>query len=110
MPYCQFESRKAGDVIIVDLTGRLTLGDPVTNFRGMLSRISVEGPRKIVLNLAGLDYIDSAGLGELIAANKSASIRLMNVSKRVEDLMRLSNCYSLFAIHPDEQSAIADFH
>jgi anti-sigma B factor antagonist len=110
MPSCKFESRLAGDVTIIDLSGRLTLGDPVASFRDEVSaQVSAQVSGKIVLNLAGLDYIDSAGLGELIATNKSASLRLVNVSKRVEDLMRLSNCHSLFAIHPNEQSAIADF-
>ena len=104
-----FKLRRAGDVTIIDITGRLTLGEPVTNFRDTISTISAEGTEKVILNLQGLDYIDSSGIGELIHTSKLVSVRLINVPKRVADLLRLTNCYALFDVRQDEQTAITSF-
>ena len=101
-----FNLRSAGDIRIIEVTGRLTLGDPVTNFRETISTISAEGITKVILNLQGLAYIDSSGIGELIHTNKLVSIRLINVPKRVADLLRLTNSYSLFDVRQDEQTAL----
>src|SRR6185295_14091110 len=99
----------AGDVTVIGVSGRLTLGDPVFSLRETLATVSAAGHDNVILHLGGLDYIDSAGLGELIQATKRFSLKLVNVPKRVIDLMQLSKTYPLFKIHPDEESAIAGF-
>lgn len=96
-----FEARREGDVLVLDICGRLTLGEPVTRFQEI-----VVGERKVVLNLRGLEYLDSAGLGEVIRRNREATMRLVNVPKRVRDLLLLTGTEGLFNIQPDEQSAV----
>lgn len=100
-----FHSKSNGDVVIIDAAGRLTLGEPVESLRNAVGNAA----KKVILNLEKLDYIDSAGLGELIFLNKRIDLRLVTLPKRVEDLLRLTGSYALFNIQPDEQSALASF-
>lgn len=97
-----FRVRAAGDITVIDISGRLTLGDPVDGF---LESVTACRSGKMILNLSELAYIDSAGLGELIAVNKQSQVRLVNVPKRVEDLLRLTGNYALFNVQADEQAA-----
>jgi anti-sigma B factor antagonist len=96
-----FAARREGDVLVLEIGGRLTLGGPVDQFQE-----EVAGNRKIVLNLSGLEYLDSAGLGEFISLSRHATLRLVNVPKRVRDLLQLTGSEALFNIQPDEQAAI----
>jgi anti-anti-sigma factor len=99
-----FEIRQEGDVLVVEIGGRLTLGEPVDRFR----EIATASP-KVVLNLSGLEYLDSAGLGEMISVNRQTAVRLVSVPKRVRDLLQLTGSQALFNIQPDEQAAITSF-
>lgn len=104
-----FQIRQTGEITLIDIVGRLTLGDPVTGLRDALSKGYANGRGKVILNLGGLEYMDSAGLGELIFVNKRSPLKLLNVPKRVEDLLRLTGSYALFDVQPDEQTAISSF-
>jgi anti-anti-sigma factor len=96
-----FEVRREGKVLILGIGGRLTLGGPVDRFREI-----VAGNRNIVVSFRELEYLDSAGLGELIGLSRQASVRLVDVPKRVRDLLRLTGSEALFNIQPDEPAAI----
>src|SRR3954467_11121006 len=98
------ELRPAGDVRIIDVTGRLTLGDRVTNLHETIATISAEGTVKVILNLQGTETNDSSGICELIRTNKLVLLRLIYVPKRVADLLRLTNSHALFDVRPDEQT------
>jgi anti-anti-sigma factor len=96
-----FAARQEGDVLIVEIRGRLTLGEPADRFAEIVAR-----NRNVVLNLRDLEYLDSAGLGELISLSRKAKLRLVNVPRRVSDLLQLTGSQALFDIQPDEQAAI----
>jgi anti-sigma B factor antagonist len=104
-------ARSAGDVLIVDLSGRLTLGQPAAAFREAIRRELDAGRRKFVVNLADCEFVDSAGLGELATAlvrihNAGGQLRLLKVTKRVHDLLRIAKLQPVFERHEDEAAAL----
>jgi anti-sigma B factor antagonist len=106
--------REYSDVTVIDFVGRIALGNGVPEVRGAIREAIDSGRRKIVLNLALVDYIDSSGLGELVSAYTSArnvggDIKLANLQKRTRDLMQITKLYTVFAIFPDERSACESF-
>jgi anti-sigma B factor antagonist len=106
----QMSSRDVEGVTILDLKGRLTLGDGTSMLREGV-RACLNQSKQIVINLAGVDYIDSAGLGELVgchaaAANRSAVLGLMNVNDRVHGLLRVTKLYSVFEVFNSEDAAV----
>src|SRR5258708_39014521 len=100
-----FQSRLAGGVTVVDVSGRLTLGDPIQALEEALPKAG-----NVVLNLGKLEYMDSAGLGALLRASKIHSIKVVNLPRRIEDLLRLTGSYALIDVQPDEVTAITSFH
>ena len=106
----QMASRDVQGVTILDLKGRLTLGDGTSMLReGVLACLNQS--KMIVVNLTHVDYIDSAGLGELVggytsAVNRGAVIGLMGLNSRVHDLMRVTKLFSVFAVYSDDASAV----
>ena len=110
----KLSTREVNDVVIIDLTGQITLGEACATLRDELHDQMTQGAKKIVLNLAGVSYIDSAGLGELTAAftsvrNRSGALKLLNLTKRVHDLMQITKLYTVFDVYDDEKKAIASF-
>ena len=108
------EVRRAGDVVIVDLEGKLTagLGDQI--LRDTLDELLAESWRKILLNLSGVSFMDSAGLGELVAGLKTArslgaELKVLKASERVRNTMSLPRLLPLFEVFEDEQEAIRRF-
>ena len=104
-------TRSAGDAIVVDLSGRLTMGEPAAMFREMIRRELDAGRRKFVLNLAGCEFVDSAGMGELATAlvrihNAGGQLRLLKLTKRVHELLRISRLQPVFERHEDEIAAL----
>ena len=100
--------------VIIDLSGRLTMGEPCAAVRDELHDQITQGARKILLNLADVSYIDSAGLGELTSAststrNRGGGLKLLNLTKRVHDLMQITKLYTVFDIYDDEKKAVASF-
>ena len=108
------ELRKQGDVVIVDLQGKLSagLGDQI--LRETIDELLGENWRKILLNLSGVSFMDSAGLGELVAGlrtarNLGATLKILNVSARVQESLYITRLLPVFEIHEDEQKALASF-
>ena len=107
-------SREVNGVSIIDLSGRLTMGETCAAIREEVHDAVSQGARKILLNLADVSYIDSAGLGELTAAftsvkNRGGALKLLNLTKRVHDLMQITKLYTVFDVYDDERAAIASF-
>jgi anti-sigma B factor antagonist len=106
--------RKKGDVVIVDMTGRLVggIGDEI--LRNVVNELLAEEWKKILLNLSGITAIDSAGIGELVASLKTANhlgagLRILNLNERVRTALHLGRLLPLFAVYEDEKAAVQSF-
>jgi anti-sigma B factor antagonist len=107
-------TREVKDIIIIDLSGQLTMGEASAALRAEVLDAAGHGFRKILLNLGDISYIDSAGLGELTSAytsvkNRDGALKLLNLTKRVHDLMQITKLYTVFDVYDDEKKAIASF-
>jgi anti-sigma B factor antagonist len=107
-------SREVDGVTVLDLSGRITLGEGSVQLRDAIRGLISKGQKHILLNLAEVNYIDSSGLGELVSAfttakNQQADVKLLNLTKKVHDLLQLTKLYTVFDIKDDEASAIASF-
>ncbi len=107
-------SRNVVDVTVVDLSGRITLGEGSGSLRSTVSNLLNTGVKKLVLNLADVSYIDSSGLGELVSAyttaqGKGCTVKLLNVQAKVQDLLQITKLYTVFEAHTDEAEAVASF-
>ena len=110
----KMSTREVKDIVIVDLSGRLTMGEACAAIRDEIHDQIGHGVRKVLLNLADVSYIDSAGLGELTAAftsikNQNGQLKLLNLTKRVHDLMQITKLYTVFDVYDDERTAVASF-
>src|SRR5579872_6927460 len=108
-------SRDVGDVTVIDMDGRVTLGEGSSLLRDLIQENLNKGRRKILLNLAGIVYIDSTGLGELVSGyrlikSEGGELKLLNLNKKVSDLLQITKLYAVFDIHNQESRAIASFH
>lgn len=110
----KMRTREVNGIIIVDLAGQLTLGEAAAALRDEVRDQAGHGFRNILLNLADVTYIDSAGLGELTAAytsvkNRGGQLKLLNLTKRVHDLMQITKLYTVFDVYDEEKKAIASY-
>lgn len=106
--------RQAGDVCIVDAAGRITLGEGAITIRDGMLKLVNEGHRKILLNLAEISYIDSSGIGEMVAAfsavaRQGGTLKLVNATRRIKDLLVITKVDSIFEVKEDEAAAIQSF-
>ena len=104
-----------GDVTVVALTGRITLGEGTSRLRDAVRQALDRGRNKLVLNLAEVMYVDSSGLGELVHALTSVrrgggQLKLSNLQALMRDLIQVTRLYSVFEVFPDEESAVNSFH
>ena len=107
-------SREVDGVTVVELSGRITLGEGSVQLRDTIRDLISKGQRHILLDLGEVSYIDSSGLGELVSAyttarNQDATLKLLKLTKKVHDLLQLTKLYTVFDIFDDEASAIASF-
>lgn len=107
-------SREKNGVIVLDLKGKITLGEGSVQIRDAVRGLVSKGQKSILVNLAEVNYIDSSGLGELVAAyttakNQSAALKLLQLNKKVHDLLQLTKLYTIFDVYDDEAVAIASF-
>jgi anti-sigma B factor antagonist len=107
-------SREVDGVAILDLSGRITLGEGSVQLRDAIRGLIGKGTKHILLNLGDVNYIDSSGLGELVSAyttarNQQAEVKLLNLTRKVHDLLQLTKLVTVFDIKDDEASAIASF-
>jgi anti-sigma B factor antagonist len=107
-------SREVNGVVILDLSGRITLGEGSVQLREAIRGLIGKGEKKILVNMGNVDYIDSSGLGELVSAyttakNQQAEVKLLKLTRKVHDLLQLTKLYTVFDIKDDEAAAIASF-
>lgn len=108
-------SRQVDSVTIVDLSGRITLGEATSILREALQALAGKGQKKILLNLADVNYIDSSGLGGLISGytsltNQGGQLKLLNLTKKVHDLLQITKLLTVFEVFSDEATAIKSFN
>ena len=106
--------RKSGSVSIIDLAGRITLGEGSGLVRNTIKDLLTAGSKNILLNMKDVGYIDSAGLGELVGAyasvtNQGGQIKLLNVGPKVGDLLQVTKLYTVFESYADENEAVLSF-
>ena len=109
-----FTTREVGGVTIVDLSGKITLGEGGLTLREEVHKLLAEGKKKIVLNLAEVNYIDSSGLGELVSAytgvkNAGGELKLLNLTSKVRDLLVITKLVTVFDVKDDEAAAVSSF-
>jgi anti-sigma B factor antagonist len=107
-------SRQVGDVTVIDAVGRITLGEGSSLFRDTIRDLAAKGEKKILLNLGEVSYIDSSGIGELVSGfttvtNHGGMLKLLNLNKRVKDLLQITKLYTVFEAFEDEAAAIRSF-
>jgi len=110
----KLNTRQIGDVSVVDVAGRITLGEGSSALRDSVREMVSKGQKKILLNLGEVSYIDSSGIGELVSAfttvtNGGGQLKLLNLTKRVKDLLQITKLYTVFDVHDSEVSAIRSF-
>ena len=106
--------RHTGDVAIVDLSGRLTLGEGCGMLRTTIKDLIAQGAKKILVNLKNVAYIDSSGLGEMVGSyasvtNAGGAIKILNAESRVHDLLTITKLYSVFESFNNEAQALISF-
>lgn len=107
-------TRQNGAVSVVDVGGKITLGEGSIAVRETVRGLVDAGNKKIVLNLGNVTYIDSSGIGELVSAftsvsNAGGSLKLLNLTKRVQDLLQITKLYTVFEVFDDESAAVGSF-
>jgi len=106
--------RQVNDVTVVDLSGRITLGEGCSQLRDLIRDLTSKGHNKLLLNLAEVTYIDSSGIGELVhgfatVTSGGGSLKLLNLTKKVHDLLQITKLLTVFDVHDDEAKAVASF-
>ena len=110
----QTDTRQIGDITVLDITGRITLGEGNVVLREIVRDLVDKGNKRIVFNLGGVTYVDSSGVGELVKThttirNKGGELKLANLNKRVHDLLQMTRLASVFDIQKDETGALKSF-
>ena len=110
----QIQERTVGDVTVLDLQGKLTLGDGDELLRDKVNSLIQQDRKKVVLNLERVPYIDSAGLGEVVrtfttVTRQGGSLKLLNLTKRIQDLLAITKLLTVFETFEHEQEAVASF-
>jgi anti-sigma B factor antagonist len=106
------KTRKVDGIVVLELSGKLTIGEPVLLLRETLRTQSTEGERKYILNLGDVSYIDSSGLGELVSSyttirNKGGDIKLLKLTTKTRDLLQMTKLLTVFDVYDDEAKALA---
>ena len=107
-------SRESNGVTVLDLKGRITLGEGSVQVRDAIRGLVGKGRKSVLLNLGDVSYIDSSGLGELVGAytsakNQGAALKLLKLTQKVHDLLQLTKLYTVFDVYDDETQAVASF-
>ena len=107
-------NRQVGDVTVIDAVGRITLGEGSSVFRDTLKDLTASGNKKLLLNLGEVSYIDSSGIGEMVSGftsvtNQGGQLKLLNLTKRVKDLLQITKLYTVFEVFDDEAAAVRSY-
>ena len=110
----QIEQRSVGDVTIIDLKGKMTLGEGDELLRDKVNSLIQQGLKKLVLNLAEVPYIDSAGLGEIVrtyttVSRQGGQLKLLSLTKRITDLLSITKLLTVFETFENEHDAVRSF-
>ena len=110
----KLNNRQVGDVTVMDVAGRITLGEGSSALREALRDLVGKDHKKILLNLGDVTYIDSSGIGELVSGfttvtNAGGQLKLLGLNKRVKDLLQITKLYTVFDVHEDEAGAVRSF-
>ena len=115
MALLQATYRDAGVVTVLDLSGRITLGEGSALLRSTIRELLADQRVRILVNLGDINYIDSSGIGELVSAytavkNRGGELKLLNLTKKVRDLLQITKLYTVFDVHTDEVTALRSFN
>jgi len=110
----KIETRTVGDVTVLDCSGKITLGEGTMAIRNTVKDVLKSGGKKIVLNLSDVNYIDSSGIGELVSSyttvtNQGGHLKLVNLTKKIQELLAITKLLTVFQVFDSEQAAIASF-
>ncbi len=114
MSSMKMTTRQIDGITILDLSGRIVLGEGSVQLRDAVKELLAKGQKNILLNLGDVNYIDSSGIGELVSAfttvrNQGGDLKLLNLTKKVHDLLQITKLYTVFDVKDDEATAIASF-
>ena len=108
------KERQAGDVTILDMSGSIRIGEGSVAMRDAVRRLLSDGKKKVLLNLGGVNYMDSSGVGELIANYTSVSrdggqLKLLNLTDKIQNLLVITKLLTVFDVYEDEAEALSSF-
>jgi anti-sigma B factor antagonist len=114
MAELNIKERQAGDVTILDLDGKITIGEGSVSLRSAIRRLIDEGKKKILLNLAGVGYVDSSGIGELVSSyttinREGGQLKLLNLTQKIQDLLAITKLLTVFDTYDEESAALNSF-
>jgi anti-sigma B factor antagonist len=110
----EIHTRTVGDVHVLDISGRIILGEATKALRYTISDLLENGGKKIVLNLTDVNYIDSSGIGELVrtyttVTKEGKQLKLLNLTKKIRELLVITKLLTVFQVFESEQAAVASF-
>jgi anti-sigma B factor antagonist len=110
----EITERKVGDVLVLDVDGKILLGEGDVQLRETIHKLTQGGSKKLLLNLANVPYVDSAGLGEMVrcyttVARDGGKLKLLNATKRIQDLLTITKLITVFEHYESEEEAIKSF-
>ena len=114
MAELNINERQAGDVTVLDMSGKITIGEGSVALRAAIRRLLEEGKKRILLNLAGISYVDSSGIGELVssytAINKEGGqLKLLSLTQKLQDLLTITKLLTVFDAYETEADALSNF-
>lgn len=114
MAQLNIKERASGDVTILDLSGRITIGDGSVQLREAVRKLLDNGQKKILLNLGDVSYVDSSGIGELVSSytttnNNGGELKLLNLTKKIQDLLMITKLLTVFETYDNEAVACASY-
>ena len=114
MAELEVKERQAGDVTILDMKGAVRMGEGSIALRDAIRRLAGEGKKKVLLNLGGVNYVDSSGIGELIAnyttiSREGGQLKLLNLTDRIQNLLVITKLLTVFDAYDNEAEALKSF-
>ena len=114
MAELNISERQAGDVTVLDLSGKITIGEGSVSLRSAIKRLIEEGKKKILLNLAQVGYVDSSGIGELVSSyttigRENGQLKIVNLTQKIQDLLAITKLLTVFDVYDDEPTALNSF-
>jgi anti-sigma B factor antagonist len=110
----EIRERTVGEVVVLDLVGKITIGEGSVQLRDAVGRLLDAGRQRIILNLEGVTYVDSSGIGELVSRytttkNQGGQLKLLRLPKKIKDLLMITKLLTVFEIYEDEETALSSF-